>query len=73
MKVKTKKSSLIYNPTAGALRRDPRQIDRLVSDLRLHGIEVAPLKTVSTGHATLLARQAVAEHAGVVIVCGGDG
>ncbi|MBO0720780.1 MAG: diacylglycerol kinase family lipid kinase [Blastocatellia bacterium] len=73
MKVKTKKSSLIYNPTAGALRRDPRQIDRLVSDLQLHGIEVTPLKTGSAGHATVLARQAVAEHAGIVIVCGGDG
>jgi len=73
MKAFTKKSSLIYNPTAGALRRDPGQIDRLVSDLRLQGIVVSPLKTEVAGHATELARQAVNEHADVVIVCGGDG
>jgi diacylglycerol kinase (ATP) len=73
MKSNLKKSSLIYNPTAGALRRDPGQIDRLIADLRLHGIEVSPLKTDYAGHATELARAAVNEHTDLVIVCGGDG
>src|SRR5262245_6430181 len=73
MKPNFKKSSLIYNPTAGALRRDPGQIDRLIADLKLHGIEVSPLKTDSVGHAAELARAAVDGHTDLVIVCGGDG
>jgi diacylglycerol kinase (ATP) len=73
MKSNLKKSSLIYNPTAGALRRDPEQIDRLIANLRLHGIEVSPLKTDYAGHASELARAAVNEHRDLVIVCGGDG
>jgi diacylglycerol kinase (ATP) len=73
MESNVKKSSLIYNPTAGALRRDPGQIDRLIADLRLQGIEVSPLKTEYAGHATEFARAAVSERTDLVIVCGGDG
>ncbi len=73
MNTKSKRASLIYNPTAGNLRRDPRQIERLSADLRAHGIETSLLKTCYAGHATELARQAVKEGSDVVIVCGGDG
>ncbi|MCI0336436.1 MAG: diacylglycerol kinase family lipid kinase [Acidobacteria bacterium] len=68
-----KKASLIYNPTAGALRRDPEQLERLMCALREQGIEISPLATTYAGHATDLAQQAVDERADVVIVCGGDG
>ncbi len=65
--------SLIYNPTAGGLRRDPKQIERLLCAVGGHGIDVIPRATTHTGHATQLAREAVNEGADVVIVCGGDG
>ncbi|HKX32222.1 MAG TPA: diacylglycerol kinase family protein [Blastocatellia bacterium] len=68
-----RRASLIYNPTAGSLRRDPAQIDRLVRALREQGTEVAPLATSYAGHATLLSQQAVDQGVEVVIVCGGDG
>lgn len=64
---------LIYNPTAGALRRDPQKIERLTRSLARRGIGVNPLSTKSVGHATQLAAQAVNDGAGIVIVCGGDG
>jgi diacylglycerol kinase (ATP) len=73
MDTNSKKASLIYNPTAGNLRRDPGQIDRLTADLRAHGIEISQLKTCYAGHATELAMQAVREGSDFVIVCGGDG
>jgi diacylglycerol kinase (ATP) len=73
MNTNSKKASLIFNPTAGGLRRDPGQLERLLSDLRAHGIEISHLKTDCIGHATELARQAVGEGSDVVIVCGGDG
>jgi YegS/Rv2252/BmrU family lipid kinase len=68
-----KQAVLIYNPMAGALRRDLKQIERLVADLRQQGIVVAPRPTAYAGHATLLAQQAVAGGAAIVIACGGDG
>ncbi len=64
---------LIYNPTAGALRRDPQKIERLTRALARRGIDVIPLPTKSAGHATPLAAQAVKGNAEIVIVCGGDG
>jgi YegS/Rv2252/BmrU family lipid kinase len=65
--------SLIYNPTAGALRRDPKKIERLMNALGEERISVAPQATTHAGHAMQLARQAVEDGAEVVIVCGGDG
>ena len=64
---------LIYNPVAGALRRDLTQLERLIPALRERGIEVAPRPTSHAGHATELAAEAVREGMDVVIVCGGDG
>jgi diacylglycerol kinase (ATP) len=67
------KASLIYNPTAGGLRREPGQIEELVISLREHGVDVTPQMTTEAGHATELSRRAVNDEADVVIVCGGDG
>lgn len=69
----TKKISLIYNPMAGAVRRDPGQIERLKQTLRERKIEVEPLPTAHAGHATELAAQAVRAGVETVVVCGGDG
>ncbi len=64
---------LIYNPTAGALRRDPGKIERLTQSLARQGFGVRRLPTTCAGDATRLAEQSVNEGADVVIVCGGDG
>jgi len=64
---------LIYNPTAGALRRDPGKIERLTRALGRQGIDVMRLPTERAGDATQLTRQSVNEGAEIVIVCGGDG
>ncbi|HEX2490300.1 MAG TPA: diacylglycerol kinase family protein [Blastocatellia bacterium] len=64
---------LIYNPTAGALRRDPGKIDRLTRALARQGIDVLLLPTNRAGDATQLTRQSVNDGAEVVVVCGGDG
>src|SRR5262245_40962464 len=64
---------LIYNPTAGALRRDPGKIERLTRALGRRGIDVLLLPTNRAGGATQLAGQSVDGGAGIVVVCGGDG
>ncbi len=64
---------LIYNPVAGALRHAPNQIEKLMVALEQHGISAVPRPTSYAGHATELARQAVADNVSIVIVCGGDG
>jgi YegS/Rv2252/BmrU family lipid kinase len=68
-----KKVSLIYNPTAGTVRKDPRQIERLIKSLSEQGIEIDPLATECSEHACELAAKSVGVGAEVVIVCGGDG
>ncbi len=68
-----KQAALIYNPTAGALCRDLKQVQRLATALSEHGINVAAQATVRAGHATSLAEEAVKDGAETVIVCGGDG
>jgi len=68
-----KKTVLIYNPVAGTLRHDPQQIEKLTVALERHGISTVPMPTSHAGHATELARQAVADNVSVVVVCGGDG
>jgi YegS/Rv2252/BmrU family lipid kinase len=69
----TKRATLIYNPAAGALRRDLTQIERLIPALRERGVIVTPRPTAHAGHATELAAAAVRENQDLVIVCGGDG
>jgi YegS/Rv2252/BmrU family lipid kinase len=67
------RATLIFNPTAGGLRKNPAQIEQLVCALQEEGIEVTRRPTERAGHATELAEKAVDEGAQVVIVCGGDG
>lgn len=68
-----KRATLIYNPTAGGLRRDPALIQRAVGALSQHKIETTLAPTSFAGHATELAQKAVEQGAEVVIVAGGDG
>jgi len=64
---------LIFNPTAGALRRDPGKIERLTRVLARQGVDVLLLPTNYAGDATRLASQSVNDGAEIVAVCGGDG
>lgn len=68
-----KKTVLIYNPVAGALRHDLKQIEKLITALEQQGISAVSMPTSHAGHAMELARQAVADDVSVVVVCGGDG
>ncbi len=67
------KAELIYNPTAGTLRHNLKQIERLAEELNRQGLSVIPMPTRCAGHATELAQQAVKNEIPIVIVCGGDG
>src|SRR5215510_8975747 len=73
LKMGKKQLPLIYNPTAGALKRDTIKIERLTNALARQGIAVRLLPTARGGDATRLAAQSVNDGAEIVIVCGGDG
>jgi diacylglycerol kinase (ATP) len=66
---------LIYNPTAGKIRRNPHWIlQRATAALERAGIVgLRIIPTDEAGHATELAQAAVAEGADLVLVLGGDG
>ena len=65
---------LIYNPAAGALRRNPQRIlQRTIAALADGGIAPRPLPTSAPGHAGSLAQEAVRQGADLVLVLGGDG
>lgn len=65
---------MIYNPTAGKFRRNPgRLVERATAALRRAGIAPQLLPTYCAGHATSLARSAVANGSDLVVVLGGDG
>jgi YegS/Rv2252/BmrU family lipid kinase len=65
---------LIYNPAAGALRRNPdRILQRTIAALARGGIVPSPLPTSAPGHGDVLAREAVLQGADLVLVLGGDG
>jgi diacylglycerol kinase (ATP) len=65
---------LIYNPAAGALRRNPQGIlQRTIAALAHGDISPRPLPTSAPGHADSLAREAVRQGADLVLVLGGDG
>lgn len=68
-----KRITLIYNPTAGTLRRNPSIIQRLVAALEAHHLVVTLAPTKRAYHATELAFEAVRNQADCVLVCGGDG
>lgn len=73
MNTTAKTVRLIFNPTAGAIQRAPSLIEQVLAALRMAGLSAEAQATTCAGHATELARQAVAENVDVVLVCGGDG
>ena len=64
---------IIYNPAAGRLRGRTRRLEKAQKILHAGGIEAELWGTTGPGAATALARQAVADGRGLVIVSGGDG
>lgn len=68
-----KRITLIYNPTAGTLRRDPTILQRLVAALEVQHLTVKLAPTKRAYHATELAFEAVRAQTDCVLVCGGDG
>ncbi|HLW76810.1 MAG TPA: diacylglycerol kinase family protein [Bryobacteraceae bacterium] len=69
---------LIFNPTAGKLRRHPESILQRTRQALARVKVVAPnslrlLPTTGAGDATRLAREAVASGADLILVLGGDG
>ena len=68
------KAVLIYNPTAGRRRRRrAAQLERVKKELAQSGISLALQATTAPGSGAALAREAVHDGAGLIIVCGGDG
>jgi diacylglycerol kinase (ATP) len=65
--------TLIYNPTAGTLRRNPAIINRLVTALEQHRVALTLAPTKRAQHAAELAEIAVQTQNDCVLVCGGDG
>jgi YegS/Rv2252/BmrU family lipid kinase len=69
-------AALIFNPNAGqklGLSTNAAGADEVQAALRAEGIPFDPWPTEHAGHATELARQAVAEGRQLVIAAGGDG
>jgi YegS/Rv2252/BmrU family lipid kinase len=66
-------ATLIFNPNAGKLRRNPRLLEEAVHALKEagHGVELRP--TNAPGHATELAKAAVERGADLIMASGGDG
>ena len=69
-----KKPVLIYNPTAGKLKRDNQRIlHRTIDALSEVGLAVTAIATTGPGTAAALARAAIERGADLVIALGGDG
>jgi diacylglycerol kinase (ATP) len=65
---------LIYNPTAGRIRRNPESIlQRTIAALAGGGLSPQRLPTHGPGTAADVAREAVCQGADLVLVLGGDG
>jgi diacylglycerol kinase (ATP) len=62
---------VIHNPTAG--RRNTRRLIAVIEALKRLGAPVTLMETRYGGHATLLAREAAASGADMVVAAGGDG
>jgi diacylglycerol kinase (ATP) len=70
---KIERVTLIYNPAAGTLRRNPALINQLVAALEQRQIALTLAPTRRAQHATELAEIAVQTQNDCVLVCGGDG
>jgi len=65
---------LIYNPTAGKLRRNPKGIlQRTTEALAAVNLRPELAPTASAGDATKIAREAVSSGADLILALGGDG
>ncbi len=62
---------VIYNPTAG--RRRAGRLWAVLDVLVAHGVRLEVVETQRAGHASVLAREASALGAGLVVAAGGDG
>ena len=68
------KPVLIYNPTAGKLKRnDQRILQRTIEALSAAGLTVTPVATTGAGTAAGLARTSIERGADLIIALGGDG
>lgn len=67
------KIRFIFNPHSGSNRRDPRLRDRAAAFIAGRKLDGAVVTTEHPGHATELARQALADGCGLVVAIGGDG
>lgn len=67
------KYRFIFNPFSGHNARDPRTLRRTLDFIAAHRLDATLVVTAHPGHATDLARQAVAEGCSVVVAVGGDG
>ena len=69
-----KDAILIYNPTSGGNRhRRFSEVEQAARILKDEGIATELAPTTARASATQMARDAVAQRRGMVIVCGGDG
>lgn len=63
----------IFNPRSGGNQRDPGLLDSVRGFIREHRLEATLVCTEAPGHATQLAREAVAAGCARVVAIGGDG
>ncbi|MDF3059374.1 MAG: hypothetical protein K0R17_3589 [Rariglobus sp.] len=67
------KTRFIFNPNSGKNRRDPWLVRAIPSFIAQHGLDANLVFTDAPGHATVLARKAVAEDCERIVAVGGDG
>jgi YegS/Rv2252/BmrU family lipid kinase len=67
------KTCFIYNPRSGGNQRDPGLLDGVRAFIREHQLDATVACTEAPGHATELAREAVAAGHTRVVAIGGDG
>jgi diacylglycerol kinase (ATP) len=67
------KIAFIYNPRSGGNQRDPGLLDTVRTFIARHGLDATLACTEAPGHATQLAREAVAAGCARVVAIGGDG
>ncbi len=67
------KTRFIFNPRSGRNHRDPALLERCRAFIAEHRLDAGIAITERPGHATELARGALAEGCGLVVAVGGDG
>jgi diacylglycerol kinase (ATP) len=67
------KIAFIYNPRSGGNQRDPGLLEAVRTFIAHHGFDATLACTEAPGHATQLAREAVAAGCERVVAIGGDG